>query len=93
MSQKVEWKVIFHGQVQGVGFRATVYHLAIRIGVTGYVRNCPDGTVEMVGQAPEYLLQQLLEEIREQFGSGYITLEEQKILPFQQEYPSFQIVR
>ena len=34
------------GSVQGVGFRWFVQHAAAREGVTGYVRNLPDGTVE-----------------------------------------------
>lgn len=39
---------IFHGHVQGVGFRATAQWIASRYKVAGYVRNRPDNTVEMV---------------------------------------------
>ena len=42
-----------HGKVQGVGFRATMYREAIRLNVTGWVRNRNDGTVEAVIQGPE----------------------------------------
>ena len=35
------------GWVQGVGFRYRAYHAANRYGVTGYVKNCSDGSVEM----------------------------------------------
>ena len=34
-----------HGHVQGVFFRASTRDLAQRVGVTGWVRNDPDGTV------------------------------------------------
>ena len=42
-----------HGQVQGGGFRAAMYREAVRLNVTGWVRNCNDGTVEAVIQGPE----------------------------------------
>jgi acylphosphatase len=39
-------RVIVHGLVQGVFFRDSVRRLAQREGVSGWVRNRPDGTVE-----------------------------------------------
>ena len=41
-----------HGQVQGVGFRAAMYREAVRLNVTGWVRNRNDGAVEAVIQGP-----------------------------------------
>ena len=38
----------FAGRVQGVGFRYTAQHLARGHPVKGYVRNLPDGRVELV---------------------------------------------
>lgn len=38
------------GQVQGVGFRYRAEHAANALGVTGWVRNCFDDTVEMEAQ-------------------------------------------
>ena len=52
--------VRYRGQVQGVGFRYTARSLAARYPVTGFVRNLPDGDVELVapvapGPVDEYL--------------------------------------
>jgi acylphosphatase len=48
-------RIIIHGHVQGVGFRAFAVREAARYGVNGFVRNRADGTVEAlaVGTAAE----------------------------------------
>src|SRR4051812_37081273 len=43
----------FSGRVQGVGFRYTAHHIARGHPVKGYVRNLPDGRVELVMEADE----------------------------------------
>ena len=44
--KKIRRRIIFYGRVQGVGFRYTMYYTAQSYGVTGWVRNCYDGSVE-----------------------------------------------
>jgi acylphosphatase len=39
---------ICHGRVQGVFFRASAREKAERLGLTGWVSNCPDNTVEII---------------------------------------------
>jgi acylphosphatase len=51
------------GYVQGVGFRYFVIRQASRLGLTGFVRNLPDGRVEVVAEGPEDGLRQLLLEL------------------------------
>jgi acylphosphatase len=48
----VRRRVVVSGQVQGVFFRDTCRREALRRGVAGWVRNCPDGTVEAVFEGP-----------------------------------------
>jgi len=47
MAQNRCYKLIVEGEVQGVGFRGFVKNLAKYLGITGYVRNHEDGTVEI----------------------------------------------
>jgi len=49
-----------HGQVQGVGYRFYVRKQAAALGVRGYVRNLPDGSVEVVAEGERLVLEQLL---------------------------------
>lgn len=47
-------RVVFEGRVQGIGFRYTVKDLARSFDVCGWVKNLPDGSVELqVMGAPE----------------------------------------
>ncbi|HEY2045733.1 MAG TPA: acylphosphatase [Candidatus Udaeobacter sp.] len=43
----ISLQVFYKGHVQGVGFRFTVRHIAKGFDVTGWVRNLPDGRVEL----------------------------------------------
>ena len=43
----------FAGRVQGVGFRFATRNLAITYDVTGFVRNLPDGRVELIAEGPK----------------------------------------
>lgn len=45
-------KFLVRGEVQGVGYRFFAQRAAARHQVVGYVRNCPDGTVEAVVEGP-----------------------------------------
>lgn len=55
--------VVFAGTVQGVGFRRFVKNIADEMGVKGFVRNLPDGTVEVVAEGDEELLRKFLKAI------------------------------
>lgn len=47
-----------NGYVQGVFFRANTRDIAQRLGLTGWVRNLPDGSVEIVFEGPKDLLKE-----------------------------------
>ena len=47
---RVARKFLIRGDVQGVGFRFFAQRAAAKHQVLGYVRNCPDGTVEALAE-------------------------------------------
>ena len=49
---KVARKFLISGDVQGVGYRFFAQRAAERHQVKGYVRNCPDGSVEALAEGP-----------------------------------------
>ena len=58
----------FTGRVQGVGFRYTVHNLAMPHNIRGYVRNLPDGRVELVMEGPDQDMDCLIDSIRHKMG-------------------------
>lgn len=52
--------VIVHGLVQGVWFRASTKDEADRLGVTGWVRNLPDGSVEAVFEGDKKKVEEIV---------------------------------
>ena len=57
----LQYKLKIVGVVQEVGFRHFVRQEATRLGLVGSVWNCPDGSVEVIIQGEEALLDQLVE--------------------------------
>jgi acylphosphatase len=42
------YKLVIKGFVQGVGFRSYVHYYALKYNIKGYVKNLPDGSVEII---------------------------------------------
>jgi acylphosphatase len=60
MSEALCRHLVIRGLVQGVGFRFSMQREAMRLGVTGWVRNRRDGTVEAVVAGPPDAVEALL---------------------------------
>jgi acylphosphatase len=58
--ERAQLRAVVHGEVQGVGFRYWTRRQARGLGLSGYVRNRWDGTVEVVAEGQKTLLQDLL---------------------------------
>jgi acylphosphatase len=64
---------IISGVVQGVYFRGTTQTLAEQLGLTGWAKNLPDGSVEVVAEGPRPALQELLAFLRQGPPGAYVT--------------------
>lgn len=78
------------GDVQGVGFRYRARYAAEGLGVTGWVRNLPDGSVELEAQGTEQQLNRMLEIVQR---SGYIRIDwiKRKDIPIAEHENGFHI--
>ena len=68
--------IIFHGRVQGVGFRYTARYIASDLGLQGWVSNLWDGSVEMEVQGKTELIDEMLCRLARQ---RYIMIEDMDI--------------
>ena len=80
----------FSGHVQGVGFRYTAQHVARNHPVTGYVRNLPDGRVELVAEGEARDLDAMLDALKRQMD-GFIRRLDESTAPATGEFPGFTI--
>ena len=80
MSYKAK-RLIFVGRVQGVGFRYTTLRITGPYQITGYVRNLPDGTVEMLAQGPQQDIDQCILDLQEYFGSSIREIRQTETVP------------
>ena len=60
--------VYFTGQVQGVGFRYTARRVASRYPITGFVRNLPDGRVELMAEGTAADVERYVVPLRQAMG-------------------------
>jgi acylphosphatase len=82
--------VYFSGRVQGVGFRYTAKNIAMRFDVCGYVRNLPDGRVELIMEGPADEVEQMTHAVEDRM-SDYIQKVETATPPPTGEFAYFQI--
>lgn len=52
------------GEVQGVGYRYFVQGMARKLGIKGFVQNMADGTVKVVAEAPEPVLEAFVRNLK-----------------------------
>ncbi len=83
-------RVLYSGSVQGVGFRWTARRCAMGHRVSGYVRNLPDGRVEIQAEGEPAELDAFLGEVRAAMR-GYIRNESTQQGPATGGFAGFEI--
>jgi len=84
--------VRYSGNVQGVGFRATAVMIARDHPVVGYVKNLPDGRVELLAEGTPDAVEKFLQAIREHWKDD-ISKEEAEDRKPTGTYKKFEIAR
>ena len=83
--------VFFEGRVQGVGFRWTTKNLARGYDVTGWVKNLPDGRVEMQVRGETEEVDAFIEAIGESELKSHIKKSEVTVIPPPAGFHGFEI--
>ncbi len=83
------------GRVQGVGFRFFAERAALELGIRGWVRNMPDGSVETLAEGEDDAVQRYLDRLRKgPLGSRVDSVEVAEVAePPAPGHTSFEITR
>jgi len=82
--------MMFSGTVQGVGFRFTVQRHALNLGLNGWVKNLPNGSVEILVEGSKEVIEELCQNIENDF-EGCIQDREISFTPAEAKFTNFQI--
>ena len=88
-----ELHAMVFGRVQGVGFRYFVLDQASALGLTGWTRNLPDGSVEVLAQGGEDGLRTLLAALHRGPTGGRVIRVDSQLRAITEPSSSFRITR
>ena len=91
MAQK-RIQLLIRGRVQGVYFRAAALREARRLGITGWVRNRPDGCVELLAEGEEDAIKELSSWANHGPSAARVDGVDIRWRGYTGEFPEFQIV-
>ena len=83
--------LVFKGRVQGVGFRFTAERIALELGVKGWVRNLPNGDVEIVMEGSEPEINETLERIQQSALGKHIKKCDKNWQDYRKEFTEFRV--
>lgn len=83
-------RIYYSGRVQGVGFRYTVREIAKHNPIDGYVRNLPDGRVELLVQGTLNQIERVTQAIAERFRGNIDGVDRQELAD-REDLQGFQI--
>ncbi|MFH1378748.1 MAG: acylphosphatase [bacterium] len=83
--------IVFRGNVQGVGFRFFAQKEAQKLNLFGWIRNRPDGTVDMEIDGTETLLMNYINELKTKHPWANVSSADIKEKSISNPYNEFQI--
>lgn len=86
-------RIIVKGLVQGVCFRLAARSEAERLGLSGWVRNCSDGSVEVEAEGPDLALKKMAEWCRKGPVNARVTDIRVDYMPADGRFEGFEIRR
>lgn len=78
---RIRVRVVYRGRVQGVGFRFTALQISGNFDVSGYVRNLPDGSVELEAQGAPQTVDAFLENVTDRLATSIRRQDRQTLAP------------
>ena len=91
MDAYIRAHIVVSGVVQGVGYRFFAQRVATELGVTGYVRNLPDGRVKVVAEDKQGLMSAFIEELRRGPWSAQVSKIDVETSQYKAEFNRFTI--
>jgi acylphosphatase len=91
MDTKICVHVLVSGLVQGVNYRWFTLDTAANLGLTGWVRNLPDGRVEAEIEGEKVVVERMIEAMRVGPRVAQVTDLEVNEQPYQNRYRDFQV--
>ncbi len=89
--KRVQGRLVLKGRVQGVGYRYFVLRKAGDFEVVGFVRNLPDGSVEVVAEGAESEVREFFGEVKKGPASAYVRETREEWLPPSGIYWDFRV--
>lgn len=80
-----------HGRVQGVFYRQSTRQAAICLGLSGWVRNLPDGSVGAVVEGPADAIRELIDWCRQGPSTAYVESVEVEWMDATERYAGFEV--
>jgi acylphosphatase len=91
VSERVRAEIVVRGRVQGVFFRGSAQQEGLRLGLTGQVRNLPDGSVEAIVEGDEKAVEGFVAWCRRGPPSAEVDGVQVKLLPPRGEFRTFKV--
>ncbi len=93
MRDRVRAEIVVKGRVQGVFFRASAQQEGLQLGLTGEVRNLPDGSVEAIVEGEKRAVDDFVDWCRRGPPSAEVEDVQVKLRPPRDEFRTFTVGR